>query len=359
VKTGWEVDYSQAIKEGPTTRGFNYFYGISASLDMPPFVFIENDHVTEQPTVTKKYVREGPAGKDFEAEDVVPEITRKAQELIKDRAQAKQPFFLYFTLPSPHTPIVPDKDFRGKSGVTEYGDYVMETDWAVGELMKALDAAGIRENTIVFFASDNGFAPYVLPKDNVEQLGHYPSYIFRGYKADIWEGGHRIPLVVRWPGKVKAGSVNKDVVSLADLMATCADILKIKLPENAGVDSYSILADMEGSSKGPARPATVYASIDGNFSIQQGKWKLELCPGSGGWAAPKNKQAYQEGLPQVQLYDMDQDVSEKKNVEAQHPDVVKRLTALLEQYVKNGRSTPGSLLQNNVPIDIWKKNYIR
>ncbi|MET6997626.1 sulfatase family protein [Chitinophaga defluvii] len=357
IKTGWEIDYSKPIAQGPNTRGFDYFYGISASLDMPPYVFIENNKTIGVPTVTKKYGRSGPAEKDFEAVNVLPSITRKAQEIITTQAGKQQPFFLYFALPSPHTPVVPGKNFEGKSGVTEYGDYVMETDWAVGQVMKTLDSMGIAGKTIIFFTSDNGFAPYVLNKYNVEKIGHYPSYTFRGYKADIWEGGHRIPLVVRWPGKIKAGTVSNDLVSLTDFMATSAGILQVKLPEDAAEDSYSILPYLSGKTKKPVRPAIVYASIDGNFSIQQGKWKLEFCPGSGGWASPKNDKAYQEGLPLVQLYNMQSDVSEQLNVATQHPDVVKQLTGLMEQYVANGRSTPGKSLQNNVKVDLWKTGY--
>ncbi len=357
IKTGWEVDYSKPILNGPVTRGFDYFYGISASLDMPPFVFIENDHTEGLPSVTKKFVRSGPATKDFEAVDVVPSITQKAQGIIATQAAAKQPFFLYMALPSPHTPIVPDKNFKGKSGVTDYGDYVMETDWAVGQVMKALDSLGISKNTIVFFSSDNGFAPYVLPQYNVEKLGHFPSYVFRGYKSDIWDGGHRVPTIVRWPGHIPEGSTCPELISLTDFMATTAGILQEKLPDNYAEDSYNILPYLLGKAKSPIRPAIVYASIDGNFSIQKGKWKLEFCPGSGGWESPKNRQAFNEGLPVVQLYDMKADISEKINVEAQHPDVVKQLTKIMETYLKEGRSTPGKPLKNDVSIDLWKKQY--
>ncbi len=355
INTGFEVDYSKPIKNGPNSNGFDYFYGISASLDMPPFVFIENDHTVGIPTVIKKYIRPGPAEKNFEAENVVPVVTQKAQEYITKHAVSEHPFFVYLALPSPHTPIVPDKQFVGKSGVTEYGDYVMETDWAVGQVMKTLDSLGIAGNTIVFFTSDNGFAPYVLNNHNVEKLGHFPSYIFRGYKSDIWDGGHRVPTIVRWPGHVQRGSVCNQLVSLTDFMATCAGILYKKLPDNSAEDSYNILPYLLGNTKKSVRPAIVYASIDGNFSIQEGKWKLEFCSGSGGWGSPQNKEAYKEGLPMVQLYDMDADVSEKVNVEANHSDVVKRLTILMEAYLKNGRSTTGKPLKNDVSIDLWKK----
>jgi arylsulfatase A len=350
------IDYTKNITNGPTTLGFDYFYGIAASLDMPPFIFIENNHTVGLPTATKKWVREGPAGEDFEAVNCVPTITAKAAQYIKDKAAANKPFFLYFTLPSPHTPIVPSDKFKGKSGVTEYGDYVMETDWAVGEILKAVDEGKIAKNTIIMFASDNGFAPYVLKTMNVEALGHFPSINYRGYKSDIWEGGHRIPFIVRWPGKVKANSTCDKTVCLGDFMATAAAINHVKLPESAAVDSYNILPYLMGDQAKEIREATVHHSIDGNFAIRQGKWKLELCAGSGGWELPKNPEALKNGMPPVQLYDLSADIKETTNLQDKHPDVVKHLTELLQQYVDKGRSTPGKPQKNDEgEIDIWMK----
>ncbi|WP_119079532.1 sulfatase family protein [Chitinophaga alhagiae] len=355
AKTGWEIDYSQPIQHGPLSLGFDYFFGISASLDMPPYVFIENDKATAIPAVSKKWVREGPAAADFEAENVLPVITGKAKQVMASRASGEQPFFLYFALPSPHTPIVPDSTFKGKSGVTDYGDYMMETDWAVGQVMQALDSLGIADNTLVIVTSDNGFAPYVLKQFDVEALGHQPSYTFRGYKADIWEGGHRVPFIARWPAQVKAGTASDNVISLTDFMATCADITASALPDNAAEDSYSILRYLKGSAGKQPREAIVFHSIDGNFSIQEGNWKLILGAGSGGWAAPKNKDALLAGLPAVQLYDMEKDAAEKVNEEAAHPEIVQRLTALLEKYIAEGRSTDGANRRNDVEVDIWKR----
>jgi len=357
IKTGWEIDYAKPFKSGPLSLGFDYFYGISASLDMPPFIFLENDHSVGLPTITKKIVRTGPTEKNFKAEDVVPFVARKTQQLITQRHQTDQPFFIYMALPSPHTPIAPSEQFKGKSGMTEYGDYVQETDWAVGQVLHTLDSLGIAGNTMVVFTSDNGFAPYVLKQFDVEQLGHFPSYIFRGYKADIWEGGHHIPLVIRWPDIVKAGQVSNDLVSLTDFMATTADVLGKKLPADQAVDSYSMLPDIIQQSTKPIRPAIVYLSIDGNFALQEGKWKLELCPGSGGWGDPRNRKAYLQGLPPIQLYDMENDIREQNNVAAAHPDIVKSLTAKLKSYIDNGRSTVGPKQQNEVSVDLWKEVY--
>lgn len=351
--SGTEYDYSARIKDGPLNHGFNYFFGISASLDMPPFIYIENDHTLGIPDTVKTWVRPGPAAKDFEAENCVPDFTAKAEEFIKKSSLKGKPFFLYFPLPSPHTPIVPTAAFRNKSGVTAYGDYVQETDWSVGRLLRTLEENNLTDNTIVIFTSDNGFAPYVLDKYNVEALGHLPSYIFRGYKSDIWEGGHRVPFIVRWPGQIKAGSTCRETICLSDFMATSAAIAGVKIPDDAAEDSYNILPYFKSRFDKSIREATVHHSINGNFAIRQGKWKLELGPGSGGWSKPTDQQALRNGLPTVQLYDMWQDVRERSNVQAQYPVVVQEMTSLLKRYVDEGRSTPGSKSKNDSPVDIW------
>jgi arylsulfatase A-like enzyme len=229
-------DFAQPITDGPVQHGFDYYYGISASLDIPPYDYFENDRWTEIPSARKGFpscvygtlnsglgpVRPGPAAPDFEAVNVLPNCTRKAVDYIGQRGADKKPFFLYLALPSPHTPLVPEKQWQGKSSIGPYGDYVMETDWAVGQVMDAVDRAGLRDNTLVMMASDNGFAPNV-GSHKFEAVGHYPSAQFRGFKTDIWDGGHRIPFLVRWPGKIKPGSRSDQISGLWDLMATCAD----------------------------------------------------------------------------------------------------------------------------------------
>jgi len=350
---GTNRDLSKPMQDGPTTRGFDYFFGISASLDMPPFAFIENDHFTQIPTVTKKWGRTGLAAPDFEAADVLPELVNHAKSYIAKNVAARQPFFLYLPLNSPHTPLVPSKEWQGKSSVGPYGDYVMETDWAIGEVLAALDASGQASNTVVMLASDNGCAPYIGVA-KLEELGHFASADRRGYKADIWDGGHRIPLVVRWPGHVKPASTSGQIVSLVDLMATCADILGAKLPPNSGEDSVSLLPAMLGTDTGPLREAVVFHSINGSFAIRQGRWKLELCPDSGGWSVPKPGSKEAKSLPSVQLYDMDKDIGERTNEYQQHPEIVAQLTKLLEKYVADGRSTPGTSERNDVTVNILK-----
>ncbi len=339
----------EKIGDGPTTRGFDYYFGISASLDMPPFAFIENDRFTEAPTTVKTFKRQGAAAPGFEAVDVVPTLTRKAVEYIGQHAKAGNPFFLYLALTSPHTPLVPTKEWQGKSSLGEYGDFVMETDWSLGQVLEAIDRAGIAANTLVIFTSDNGCAPYIGVA-GLETKGHFPSELRRGYKSDIWDGGHRIPFIARWPGKVKAGSRSDQLICLTDLMATCAAMLGAKLPDDAGEDSVSILPALLGTATGPLREAVVHHSIKGNFAIRQGQWKLELCANSGGWG--------KGGVTDApgQLYDMSKDVGERTNEYNEHPEIVSRLTKLLEKYVADGRSTPGPAEKNDVRVDLWKKN---
>mgnify|MGYP003513271515 FL=1 len=351
-----EVDFSRPVKQSPVHYGFDYFFGISASLDMPPYVYIENDRAVEVPeekTTGKEFnnFRAGLKAKDYDLTTTLVTLSNKSTDYI--RTNKDKPFFLYLALPSPHTPLVTGKAFRGKSGINDYADYVMETDWVVGEIMEVLQKEGIAENTMVIFTSDNGYAPYA-DYATLKKHGHEPSGIYRGAKADIYEGGHRVPFVVRWPRMVKAGAVNKETTCQTDLMKTLADMLQVKLPQTAGVDSYSILSLLKGAQH-PVREATVHHAIDGNFAIRQGKWKLILCAGSGGWSAPTNKDAVKQGLPDVQLYDLLTDPAEKNNLQAEYPAVVKQLTALLKWYVQRGRSTPGMPMKNDVPVDIWKQ----
>ncbi len=345
---------SPHLTEGPTTRGFDSFFGISASLDMPPFAFIDNDHFTEPLTATKKWLRSGPAGASFEAIDVLPTLARKAAGFIGQHAKTGRPFFLYLPLNAPHTPIVPTKEWQGRSGIGDYGDFVMETDWAVGEVLAAIDRAGVGGNTLVIMTSDNGCSKAAgIPA--LQAQGHYPSADMRGSKADIFDGGHRIPFIARWPDRIKAGTRSDQTICLTDLMATCAEIVGAKLPANAGEDSFSILPALLGTARAPLREAVVHHSINGSFAIRQGAWKLELCADSGGWSDPKPGSKEAQGLPATQLYNFSADVAETDNQEARHPEVVARLTKLLEKIIAEGRSTPGPRQANDAVIQIRKR----
>ena len=346
-KNNGKIDFSQPVADGPNEHGFDYSYIIPASLDMAPYVYLENNKPTSVPTKTTaskiKYGwwRKGLTGDDFEHEQVLPHLTDKTVEYIDTHAKTDNPFFVYFAMPAPHTPILPTAQFKSKSKTNPYGDYVLEVDYMVGKVAEALERNGIAENTLIIVTSDNGCSPEANYKVLAE-YGHDPSYIFRGNKADIYEGGHRIPFIACWPAKIKPGSKCSETVCLTDLMATCADIVGDKLPDNAGEDSVSLLpALLEKSHRNALREATIHHSINGSFSIRQGKWKLEMCPGSGGWSDPRPKQARKMNLPKIQLYDLSVDISERKNVYKEHPDVVKRLVALMRKYVLDGRSTPG------------------
>ena len=360
------VDYAQPIKNGPNAVGFDYYYGISASLDMVPYTFIENDRVTKLPTVDKDFpmflgraqgkCRLGPAAPDFEVEDVLPTLTTKAIGYVKSRAaeaKAGKPFFLYLPLASPHTPIAPTKEWQGKSGLNFYADFVMQTDAAIGQLLAELDKQALAENTLVIVTSDNGCSPQAdFPA--LLAKGHNPSYEFRGHKADIFDGGHRVPFLVRWPARVKAGTLSQQLLCLTDFMATAAEIIGAKPPDNAAEDSVSFLPALLGTAKASLREALVHHSINGSFAIRQGNWKLALCRESGGWSDPRPGTPKATALPPVQLFDLDKDIGEQINVQDKHPEVVARLTKLLEKYVADGRSTPGTPQQNAVPVQLVK-----
>lgn len=358
IETGWEIDYGRPIADGPLSVGFDDYFGISASLDMPPYLFIRRDRAEGIPTVEKTFVRKGPAVAEFEAIDVLPALVRTARSLIDTNAQAARggkPFFLYLPLSAPHAPIVPTPEWQGKSGLNAYGDFVMQVDAAVGQILASLESNGLADHTLVIFTSDNGCSP-VAKYPELLAKGHDPSAGFRGTKADIFEGGHRVPLIVRWPGNVKPGTVSDQLVCLTDLFATCAEILGTHLPDTAAEDSVSFLPALLGTATGVLRTSIVHHSINGSFAIRQGSWKLILCPDSGGWSAPRPGSDEAKGLPAVQLYDLSKDSAERHNVQADHPEIVERLTKQLEQLVASGRSTPGAAQRNDgSPIVLYKK----
>ena len=352
---GNRVDFSAPVKNGPTACGFDSFFGISSSLDMPPYVYLKNDHPTALPdhefegSEAPAFARPGPCAPDFRHEEVLPTMTQKAKEFIS--AHRDEPFFLYFALPAPHAPMLPSKEFQGKSGTNAYGDFCLMCDDVAGQILEHLKKEGLDENTILIYTSDNGCAPIA----NIPELiahGHNPSAWFRGHKADIYEGGHRIPLIVRWPKGIRPGTKVDETVCLCDLAATMAEILGVTLPDDMAEDSVSNLPLWQGKT-GPIREATVHHSDDGSLSIRKGKYKLEMCPGSGGWSFPKPGSPEEAGLPAIQLYDLENDPGETVNLAPEHPEITEPLRQLLTQYVLNGRSTPGKPQPNN-GAEIWE-----
>jgi arylsulfatase A-like enzyme len=346
------ADFSKTLVPGPNALGFDYFYGISASLDMPPYCYIENDRVVEEPTLMVEageaskdgWWRKGPIAPGFKHVEVMPKITEKAVAYIDKHVKSSRssPFFMYFALPAPHCPIAPADFVKGRSQAGGYGDYVVEVDWTVGEVMKALERNGLTGNTLIMVTSDNGSpgrtkikrAPYSI----IEVYGHYPSGDLRGIKADIWDGGHREPFIARWPAKIRAASASDELICLTDLMATCAAVVGAKLPNSAGEDSYNILPALLGRKVNqPIREAVVHHSGSGMFAIRQGKWKLILGRGSGGFSKPK-KYKPKPGEPEGQLYNLEEDLAEANNLWAQRPEIVRRLTNLLDKYKEQGHS---------------------
>jgi len=326
------------IPDGPTARGFDYFHGFHHAGDMKGV--IDNDEVIAHEDEI----------------NMLPRITRKSVEYIDARAKSgtKQPFFLYVPYGSPHTPILPTKAWQGKSGLNAYADFVMETDAGFGEIMEALDRNGFTENTLVVFTSDNGCSKAAkIPK--LREKGHHVSAQYRGSKADLWDGGHRVPFIVRWPGKIQAGSTNNQLVCHTDLFATCASVLGLEIPAAAAEDSVSILPAFSGQPIVSSRAGVIHHSISGHFSYRLGPWKLLLARGSGGWTAPGEKNAKASGAPIAQLYNMENDPGETTNLYESKPDIAQELLAQLESDVKRGRSTEGPTSTNDVDnIKLWK-----
>jgi arylsulfatase A len=356
-----DVDYTKPVGGGPTAHGFDRFFGISASLDMPPYVWFENDRVTAPPRGTvgdspaPKLWRAGPIGADFRMEDVQPRLIEKTAAYLAERGSAadRKPFFVYLALAAPHTPTLPTREFVGKTP-TPYGDFVLQIDADVGRLLDTLEKHGLAKNTLVIFTTDNGYAPAGnIPRHS--DFGHDSSAGFRGTKSDVFEGGHRVPFIARWPGITPAGTRCADVIGQLDFFATCAELLGATLPENAAEDSASFLPLLRGDPPpAPRREGLVHHSAEGEFAIRQGNWKVILCPGSGGWSPPTRSPSPWtqpkvddfEGLPPFQLYDLAKDPAEKNNLAAAHPEVVQRLGALMRSYIERGRSTPGTPQRN-------------
>lgn len=358
---GQKNDFTKDISQGPLSVGFDYFYGISASLDMPPYIYVRNNTPTAKSTSTTKarggfeYLRAGVIGDDFVIEDCFSHLTKQAQTYIENQAKTKKPFFLYLPMPAPHTPILPSKEFQGKSGLNPYADYVLMVDDAVGKITKTLADTGIADNTLIVFTSDNGCSPQAS-FDELAKKGHHPNYIYRGHKADLYEGGHRIPCIVRWPAKVARGKIDQ-TICLSDFMATFASLAGEKLADNEGEDSYDLSPLLLGTSSAtPLREATVHHSIDGCFTMRKGDWKILFAPDSGGWSLPRpaKKKNSEIAFPEIQLYNMQSDPVEQKNVASEHPEVVIELTKLMRSYITQGRSTPGTP-QKNDGDRLWRQ----
>ncbi|MEQ9287615.1 MAG: arylsulfatase [Cyclobacteriaceae bacterium] len=366
---GKNRDWSVPFLDGPIEKGFDYFFGIPASMNFGVLTYLENDKVLDPPVLwTKKKANSNPrsyqnnarpadyrmtppyqeepdgggwieTAPSFNDELVLETFAAKAVEYINKSANDSKPFFLYLPLTSPHLPHCTHPDFQGKTDCGNYGDFMEETDYRVGQVLDALDANGIADNTLVIFSSDNGAETnYIYHR---ETYGHYSSLHFRGGKRDIYEGGHRVPFLMRWPAAIKAGSKVDIPVCQSDYLATIADIVGVELPENAGEDSYSLLPAMKGEKYDEKlRGPVIHHSATGHFAIRDGKWKLNMLRGSGGMGA----QAFiepQEGEAPYELFNLEEDPGETTNLYFEHPDVVGQLKSKITSVIENGRSTPG------------------
>ena len=361
-----EVDYSKPLRPGPLDVGFDYFFGIPASLDMPPYCFIENDRTVGTLSVEKNpyhtLQRKGLMTPGWKDEEVGPTFARRAIDFIEKNVKdnPERPFFLYFPYQAPHTPCTPPDFIRGRSQAGVRGDMVTELDWTVGQILDTLDKCNLSDKTLIIVTSDNGALTTGLAawagdppeKYDIDHHGHSPNGSLRGQKADIWDGGHREPFIARWPGRIKPGTTCDEIICLTDLMATCAAIAGKKLPANAAEDSYNILPALLGERRDrPIREAVVHHSGSGMFSVRQGEWKLVLGLGSGGFSIPARVEP-QPGEPRGQLYNIKTDPAEKINLWERHPEIVDRLKKLLERYIRQGRSTPGAAQPNEGEISI-------
>lgn len=323
------------IPDGPVHRGFDYYHGFHHARNME--AVIENDRVIEHDKVV----------------NMLPRLTEKSVEFINRHAGEEAPFFLYLPLGSPHTPIVPSPDWVGKSGLGKYGDFVMQTDNVIAEVTTALEKNGIADDTFIIFTSDNGCSK-AADIGALAAQGHQVSAHLRGSKADIWDGGHRIPFIVRWPGKVNPATSSDQLICLTDLFATVAEITGGDLPASSCEDSVSILPALSGKPIESSRAGVIHHSISGHFAYRQGKWKLALAKASGGWSSPKEGEAPADA-PKAQLYDMSADPGETRNLYLEKPEIAQRLLTQLEKEVSGGRSTTGLESKNDVTqIELWK-----
>lgn len=332
------IDFMADLETSPNTQGFDYSYVLPASLDMPPYVYAENKKLIEQPTsytpgqkpdtaYAGAFWRGGLQSSSFDFFGVLPHFTQKAKTFIQQQSN-QHPFFLYLPLPAPHTPWMPTGDFRGKSNAGEYGDFVQQVDASVGSILQTIDSMGFSKNTIVVFTSDNG--PY-WREDHVQQFNHRAAGEWRGMKGDSYEAGHRVPFLVKWPGKIEEGKTNEALISQVDFFATVADLLKDQSLGARTEDSYSMLPVWLGrASAVEGQTAVVQSSSMGYFAVRSGEWKLILGLGSGGFSHPKQYVPVAGG-PSGQLYNLNKDPQEKNNLYADHPEIVDRLKKLLEE----------------------------
>ncbi|MDG1872883.1 MAG: arylsulfatase [Mariniblastus sp.] len=348
------VDYSKPITDGPTSHGFDESYIIPASLDMSPYVYVKNDQATTNPSETinargfPKFYRKGEIGVDFEHVNCLTHLLNQANAFITAQAKTNQPFFLYFPMPAPHKPVIPEDRFRDKTAIGPYGDFVHQVDWTIGEVLKTLDSTDAAAKTIVIVTSDNG--SFMHRYDDAGKRDHTDDESIQGYrrdnhvangplrgtKADIWEAGHRVPFFVRWPDKTRAGETESTTICLTDILATSAQIAGAPFEKSGSPDSFSFAHCFGLPPTQENRPHVINHSAAGMFAIRDGKWKLVLGNGSGGRQTPKGKPFTKP----YHLSNLESDLGETKNFAEDYPEVEAGLIAAFEEIVNGDQITP-------------------
>lgn len=345
-------DWSQPIPDGPLAHGFDSYFGDTV-INFPPYCWIENDRVQKAPDVmmdTRKWkpikegnweCRPGPMASDWDPYQNIPTTTRRGVDFIKSQQASDQPFFLYFAFPAPHAPIIPNDQFDGKSKAGPYGDFVVETDDACGQLLKALEDSGQAENTVVIFSADNGPEHYAYARD--QKFDHWSSTPLRGLKRDIYEGGHHVPFLIKWPGLTKPNTVCNALVSQIDIFATLADHFGFELPKDAAEDSHDLMPLLNGTSES-VRTTHVHNTKANQYAIRDGDWLLintkngYVSRRDKAWEAKHNVPA-DDDQP-VELYNLVDDIGQRNNLAAEHPQRVAQMQALLKQIREQGYSAP-------------------
>ncbi len=348
-------DWDKPISGGPIDRGFDYYFG-DGTINFPPYAWIENDKFVTKPTADfdlngQKTMeglwefRAGPMTPGWNPYNVLPTLTRKATEYI-EKQDAKTPFFLYFALPSPHAPILPTEEYRGKSHAGGYGDYVYQTDAVVGEIIKAIEKKNLTNNTIVIFTADNGPERYAFKR--AIKYGHFSTGELRGIKRDLWEGGHRIPFIIKWPREIQKNTVCNEVISQVDLMATLVSIAGGKLPKNSAPDSYDISCLWRKEKQTPLREATVQNTKAGKYAIRRGKWIYIDNTTGEHTRMPKQYQelrGYTSFSTPGLLFDLSTDREQRINLYEKYPEIVTEMKELLKKYLNSKRTAPAILTQ--------------
>ena len=356
-------DWTQPVRDMPLDKGFDYYWGIPASMNYGVLAWFEGRFAKVPPTqytakkpnkvaisdyrIKPPYTKRPPENRKPQDLEVAPDFvdiecldrfTTQSIKWLDGRTKAARegkPFFLYLPYTSPHKPVIPMAQFNGQGNAGAYGEFMVETDWHLGRILNWLDNKKLVKNTMVIFTSDNG--PENTWKKRVELHRHHSNGIYREGKRSIYEGGHRVPFIIRWPAKVEAGSKWDQPVCQTDLLSTFAEMLGKRLPENAGEDSDSFLDVLMGAKETEPRVAMVHHGISGRYALREGKWKLVMEDGR------KNKR---------ELYDLSTDPGETDNVAIDHPDLERTLTAKLTSLIENGRSTPGRPQKNDTPL--WR-----